>query len=91
MFSNLFMYFGPTWSAVALFGVMILPFAFALAETLRLLQPATRRPCLPMIQVYRLRRRLVHSFAGAHGGNAQELRRAVLRVSTAVGRGARRR
>ena len=91
MFSNLFMYFGPTWSAVALFAVVVLPFCFALAETLRLVQPVSRRPCLPMIQVYRFRRRLRHSLAFAYAGNAQELRRTVLRMSAVVGRGARRR
>ena len=91
MFSNLFMYFGPTWSAVALFAVVALPFCFALAETLRLAQPVSRRPCLPMIQVYRFRRRLHPSVAVAYAGNAQELRRVVLKRSAAVGRGARRR
>ncbi len=89
MFSNLFMYFGPTWSAVALFAVLLLPLTFALVETLRLAAPAPHRPALPPVQLQRFRQRLVHSFAMAHAGNVREVRRALLRASAAVGRARR--
>lgn len=90
MFSNLFMYFGPTWSALALFAVVVLPFCFALAETLRLAQPASRRPCLAMIQLDRFRQRLVHSLAVAQAGSVREARRALPRMFAVAGRGRRR-
>lgn len=90
MFSNLFMYFGPMWSAVALLAVVTLPLCFALVETVKLAQPAQRRPCVPAIRLLRMRQRLVHALATAHAGNVQGMRRALLGAS-AMGRRARRR
>ena len=91
MFSNLFMYFGPMWSAALLLGVVILPFAVALAETLRLAQPVRRRPCVPAIRLLRMRQRLVQSLVLVHAGNIEATRRRLLQLSAAVGRSSRRR
>ncbi len=84
MFANLFMYFGPMWSAALLLAVVILPFAFALVETLRLAHPGPNRPCVPAIRLLRFRQRLVHAFATAYAGNVGAARRRLLRLS-AVG------
>lgn len=88
MFTNIFMYFGPMWSAALLMAVVVLPFSFALVETLRLARPTSRRPCLPMTRLYRLRQRVAHSLATAHGGGV-ELRRRLLKASAGVGRAPR--
>jgi len=90
MFSNLFMYFGPMWSAALLLAVVILPFSFALVETVRLAHPGSRRPCIPMLRLYRLQQRLVDSVATAQGSGV-DLGRRLLRASASVGRSARRR
>lgn len=63
MFDNLFSYFGPIWSAIALLGLLLLLFVVAAGETVRLLIAAPRqRPCLPAIRLMRAQRRLAASW-----------------------------
>ena len=88
MFTNLFAYFGPMWSAAALLALGVLPFMFALVETLRLVP--RHQHCVPLIRLLRLRQRLVHSFTTAYTGNLTVARRRLLQLSGATRRMRRR-
>ncbi len=65
MFNNLFAYFGPVWSAVALLALVSLLFVVAAAETVRLLMAGERpRARLLALRLTRAQRRLVAGWSG---------------------------
>ncbi|MEB2312161.1 MAG: hypothetical protein OZ921_04085 [Sorangiineae bacterium] len=74
MFDNLFGHFGPFWSAALLLGLVLLLFAVAAGETVRLILAGHPRPSWPTsLGIARLRERLFTRGSATAGALARQV------------------
>lgn len=74
MFDNLFVYFGPIWSAAALLSIVLVLFAVAAVQTLRLALASARWPQQVVIAWLEWRQRLASGWAASCAARRQRRR-----------------